>query len=172
MATQQKGAAAPATNDRTAEPAHERESVRLFVEHYMANGGNAAAAYRATHPNCRSVNAAYAASSRLLRSVKVKQMLEARRSTDGHIMTREERQQFWSDIARGVYPEAGLRERRRASETLGKSQGDFVEQHEIRADVEYHLTWDDQEESTADAPTVQKRARADVAIRPRVRGAR
>lgn len=48
----------------------------LFALEYLANMGNGAAAYRASHPNCRSHNAAAAAASRLLRNVKVQAFLE------------------------------------------------------------------------------------------------
>lgn len=126
---------------------HEPERLRQFVELYMTNGGNAGAAYRATHPQCKSANASFVGGSKLLRSAKVQAMLAARRQGDSAVMTRQERQAFWTAIARGDYPEASLPERRRASETLGKSQGDFVEQVEVREDVVYHIRWDDQEEA-------------------------
>ena len=48
----------------------------LFALEYLANMGNGAGAYRASHPNCRSDNAAAAAASRLLRKVKVQNFLE------------------------------------------------------------------------------------------------
>lgn len=51
-------------------------AMALFVLQYLANHGNGAAAYRASHPNCRSDNAAAAAASRLLRNVKVRNFLE------------------------------------------------------------------------------------------------
>ena len=51
------------SNRRTATPgpiglAAEPDAVRLFADAYSVNGGNAAAAYRASHPRCRSENAA------------------------------------------------------------------------------------------------------------------
>ena len=45
--------------------------------------------------------------------------------TDSMIATREERQQFWTAILRD--PETELRDRLRASELLGRSEGDFLE---------------------------------------------
>ena len=35
--------------------------------------------------------------------------------------------------------------RLRALELLGKSQGDFVDNQDIRTDVVFHLTWDEDE---------------------------
>ena len=45
--------------------------------------------------------------------------------TDSMIATREERQTFWTSVLRD--PETELRDRLRASELLGKSEGDFLE---------------------------------------------
>ena len=45
--------------------------------------------------------------------------------TDAMIATREERQTFWTSVLRD--PETELRDRLRASELLGKSEGDFLE---------------------------------------------
>lgn len=38
--------------------------------------------------------------------VRLRRIPWARRATDGTVMTREERQRFWSAVARGEYPEA------------------------------------------------------------------
>ena len=48
------------------------------------------------------------------------------------ILTRDERQPLWSDIAlgRGIYKDTAVRDRLRASELLGRSQGNFVDRHE------------------------------------------
>jgi hypothetical protein len=53
----------------------------LFALEYLANGGNGAAAYRASHPKCRSDNAAVAAASRMLRKVKVQRFLAREQAT-------------------------------------------------------------------------------------------
>ena len=45
--------------------------------------------------------------------------------TESSIMTRHERQEFWTSIARD--PEADVRDRMRASELLGRSEGDFLD---------------------------------------------
>ena len=45
----------------------------------------------------------------------------------------------------GDFTGATIAERREAIALLGKSQGDFVEQQEIRSDVVYHLKWDDED---------------------------
>jgi hypothetical protein len=64
---------------------------------------------------------------------------------DPRIMTRVERQQFWTAVAegRGEFKDAPIGVRVHAATVLGKSQGDFVEQQEIRQDVTFHLSWED-----------------------------
>ena len=45
-------------------------------------------------------------------------------------------------MARGQHVGVDMAQRLRASELLGRSQGDFIERQDTRADVTYHLTWD------------------------------
>ncbi len=60
--------------------------------------------------------------------------------TDALIATREERQRFWTSIMRDE--DVDLRDRLRAAELLGRSEGDFIERvsldarTEVRCDVE------------------------------------
>ena len=51
--------------------------------------------------------------------------------SDPTVADRIERQQFWTAIMRGDLP-CGMRERLRAAELLGRSQGDFVKRIEAR----------------------------------------
>lgn len=64
---------------------------------------------------------------RLLGNVRVQQAIEALTATklSGAIMMAIERQQLWTDIARDKNEQT--KDRLKASELLGKAQGDFIE---------------------------------------------
>lgn len=95
-----------------------------FVEYYYGNGTEAA------------LKAGYASSSAsveaclALKMPKVKQALYERdlREKSLTIADRKERQEFWTIIIRNEC--APLLHRLRASELLGKSEGDFLEKNE------------------------------------------
>jgi len=108
------------------------EKQRRFCEAYTANGGNATdAARQAGYAKPRQQG------PRLLENVGVVQALETLReeTTNAAIATREERQAYWTSVMRGEPDSEGNRptnsERLRASEILGKAQGDFLERREI-----------------------------------------
>ena len=86
--------------------------------------GNAAEAARAAGYSAKT---AKAIGSELLTKPDIKEAIQERERerTDSMIATREERQSFWTAILRD--PETELRDRLRASELLGKSEGDFLE---------------------------------------------
>lgn len=109
-------------------PLSERE--RRFVDAYMGPAyGNASEACRLAG---YSIKAATVQGARMLAKASIQSAIAERVKADPTIATRDERQRLWSDIAfgRGVYSEAALKDRLRASELLGKSQADFVERHE------------------------------------------
>lgn len=62
-------------------PAAEKKAAGLtteqqrFVHEYDANGGNGTQAYLASHPDCKSQNAAAACASRMLRNAKVRDQI-------------------------------------------------------------------------------------------------
>ena len=64
---------------------------------------------------------------KLLKNTEIQAAIQNREKerTDSMIATREERQQFWTAIMRDE--EVDLRDRLRATELLGKSEGDFLE---------------------------------------------
>lgn len=102
------------------------EKQRRFVEVFASNGGNAMAAARAagySNPQQEGY--------RQIEKAGIRQAIEIMRKaiTSKSIMTREERQSFWSAVARGE-TDAGMNERLRASELLGKSQADFLDRVE------------------------------------------
>jgi phage terminase small subunit len=88
---------------------------------------------------------AHVTASRLLRKAKIQRAIQARHAADPRIMTRVERQQFWTAVAegRGEFKDAPIGVCVHAATVLGKSQGDFLEQQEIRQDVIFHLSWED-----------------------------
>ena len=92
-----------------------------FIQAYS---GNAADAARAAGYSSRT---AKAIGFELLTKPDIKEAIQERERerTDSMIATREERQTFWTSVLRD--PETELRDRLRASELLGKSEGDFLE---------------------------------------------
>lgn len=94
-----------------------------FIE---AFNGNAAAAARAAgyrHPD--------RIGSRLMTRPEIKSAILSREAAfcDETIATRAERQQFWSAVMRD--DSVKLPDRLRASELLAKSEGDFLDRHEL-----------------------------------------
>ena len=112
-------------------PLSERE--RRFVEAYMgqAAGNGTEAARLAGYKG--NDNVCHVQAARLLRKATVRAAIDARVAADPQIMDRTARQRLWSEVTqgRGPYADAPLRDRLRASELLGKSQGDFIERHEV-----------------------------------------
>jgi phage terminase small subunit len=106
------------------------ERERRFVEQFMASGNATKAAEKAGYSKKTSSQIGY----RLLRKVQIQRAIADRAENDPAVWTREQRQQFWTAIARGAaaYEGATLRDRLKASELLGRSQADFIERHEVR----------------------------------------
>lgn len=105
------------------------ERERRFVEAFM--GPAAGNATKAAELAGYSKKSASRIGYRLSRKVQVRKAIEDRADNDPKAATREERQRFWTDVMLGRAPftEAGMRDRLKASELLGKSQGDFVDTH-------------------------------------------
>lgn len=57
------------------------------------------------------------------------------------IMSREDRQKFWSEVA--ADSSQAMRDRLRASELLGKSEADFTERIEHTGEIEYVMRFED-----------------------------
>jgi phage terminase small subunit len=95
-----------------------------FVEAYSGNAS--AAAIQAGY----SMKTARSMGQRLLTNVDIQKAIQARevQRMKSMIMTREERQEFWtSTIADTEHP---IQARLKASELLGRSEGDFLERVE------------------------------------------
>lgn len=121
------------------------QRLRLFVEAYSRDPNQAAAARAAGYKG--TTKALSEQGARLLAREDTQKMLaevtaQVTAVRPG-IMTREERQQWWSDVIRGavkfetrtlsgevVKVAASQAMMAKCSELLGKSQGDFVERHE------------------------------------------
>ena len=130
----------------------ERERHRLFVEHFMgAAAGNATQAVLMAGIT-RNRRSAAVIGARLLANVSIHAMIEARRAADPKVMTREELQLLWSEMARDQKRPDSIR--LQASITLGKTLGVFVEQVAAREDVRYVFSWegDDDEPKPAESP--------------------
>jgi len=100
---------------------------RKFCEIYAANGGNATAAARESGYKNPAVQGC-----QNLTKVNVSEYIKTltQDAQTNRIATAEERQQFWSSIMRGEVLDRdeppSLSDRVKASEILGKSQGDFL----------------------------------------------
>ena len=101
---------------------------KRFVEFY--NGNATEAATKAGY----SKKTAYSQGQRLLKNAEIANLIKNReeRSLNKGIMTREDRQKFWSDVAND--PLCDMKDRLRASELLGKSVADFTEKIEVKSD--------------------------------------
>ena len=102
------------------------ERQRRFCEAYSSNGGNALdaarqAGYKKPDPQ----------GAENLGKPSIKAAIEKLRlaTTSAAIMTRQERQAFWTLVARSK--DEDMKDRLKASELLGKSQGDFISRTEI-----------------------------------------
>ncbi|MBK1725731.1 terminase small subunit [Halorhodospira neutriphila] len=107
------------------------ERQRRFCEAYAAAGNATEAARRAGYRRPDPQGAEN------LRKPAIAHALEALRqeTTAAAIAEREERQAWWTSIMRGEHRPDGsvptISEQLRASELLGRAQGDFVERREI-----------------------------------------
>lgn len=90
--------------------------------------GNATAAALAAG---YSPKTAYSQGQRLLKIVEVQEAIKAREAQRlaPTIATRQERQEFWTSVLRNE--EEAMKNRLKAAELLGKSEGDFLERVEM-----------------------------------------
>ncbi len=113
------------------------ERQRKFVETYSGNGGNALqAATAAGYAKPQKI------SFRMLDNVGIQRALESLRltTTNEAIATRQERQEIWTAFIRDE--SLPTMARLRASELLGKSQGDFIDRQELSGGINgsIHIT--------------------------------
>ena len=95
----------------------------LFIQEYLNSLNATQSAIRAGY----SPKTAYSQGQRLLKNVEVLQainkVMNERKST--LIATREQRQEFWTSVM--LDTDTAMKDRLKASELLGKSEGDFTD---------------------------------------------
>ena len=95
----------------------------LFIQEYLVSLNATQAAIKAGY----SPKTAYSIGQRLLKNVEVLQainkVMNERKST--LIATREQRQEFWTSVM--LDTDTAMKDRLKASELLGKSEGDFTD---------------------------------------------
>jgi len=98
---------------------------QAFVEAYAGNATTAALAAG------YSPKTAYSQGQRLLKLVEVQGAIKAREAQRlaPTIATRQERQEFWTSVLRNK--DEAMKDRLKAAELLGKSEGDFLERVEM-----------------------------------------
>jgi phage terminase small subunit len=102
------------------------EKRRRFVEAYMGQAkGNATEAARIAG-YAKPTEEGY----RLLRNAQVRAAIDVRVKSDPGVKTREQLQRWWSDRVDDEAFEP--RDRLKASELLAKSQGVFIDRHEVK----------------------------------------
>lgn len=102
---------------------------RRFVEAYAASGNATQAAIEAGYSarNAGKIGPRLVGKSGIAEAIKALSEQESGRN----IASAEERQEFWSKVMRGKVDGADLSHRLKASELLGKAQGDFLNRHEL-----------------------------------------
>ena len=109
---------------------------RRFVEAYDGNATRAAIA--------AGYSERWAASNidKILKNTEIRAAINDREQTriDGFIATREERQRFWTRIMRDE--NADMKDRLRAAEVLGRSEGDFIERVEVKGELDFGILFD------------------------------
>ena len=97
---------------------------RKFIECYQGNAAQAAVVAGYAPRTARQAGA------RLLTKDNIRRALEVRNGDDPVIWSRRERQQFWTQAAGD--PKLDMRDRLKASELLGRSEGDFLEKRLLK----------------------------------------
>lgn len=118
-----------------------REKQRKFVDAYMGEAaGNATEAARLAGYKGNDVTLGQVGAENL-KKPQILAAIEEIQNDSPLIASREERQQFWTSVMRGIEPDAAMGDRLKASELLGKSGADFVQKHEVEAKItEYAFT--------------------------------
>jgi len=108
-----------------------------FVEAYMGKAaGNATEAARLAGYKGNEATLAVTGFENL-RKPNVKAAIDERSANDPLIATREDRQQFWTNVMND--PLQDMKDRLRASEILGKSQADFIDRTDNKHDIEIRI---------------------------------
>lgn len=113
------------------------QAQKNFVNYFIETG-NQTEAYKKAYPTCKTDNSAAASASKLLRNNKVKQYLDARMAAvdSDKIATAEDVLEYLTRVMRGEEKDqfgldAGLSDRTKAAELLGKRYMLFKEQLDV-----------------------------------------
>ena len=106
---------------------------QAFVEAYAGNATAAALAAGYSERSARSQG------QRLLTKADIKDAIKAREAKRlaPTIATRQERQEFWTSVLRNE--DEAMKDRLKAAELLGKSEGDFLERVEMDQTVSVNV---------------------------------
>lgn len=101
---------------------------QIFIMEYLNDYNATQAAIRAGY----SAKTAYSIGQENLKKPEIRQAIDTamKERRNRLIATREQRQQFWSDVMTDT--EQDMRTRLRASELLAKSEGDFTEKVQVQ----------------------------------------
>lgn len=101
---------------------------QAFVDYYAASGNATEAAKKAGY----AAKFARENVSKLLQNTTIQKALAERNKevSQSRIATIKERQEFWTSVLRGEFDDAEMKDRLKASELLGKCQGDFIDRVE------------------------------------------
>lgn len=107
-----------------------------FCEAYASNGGNA---MQAAISSGYSKKSAGIAGHQNIKKPNILQAIEKLRQTETKLViaTREERQAFWTEIMKAA--DEATKDRLKASELLGRSQGDFFDRQNIIGDIDISI---------------------------------
>jgi phage terminase small subunit len=100
---------------------------RAFCEYYAANGNATEAARQAGY------NSPVRQAGNLMNDTRIALYIAelATKESKVRIATAQERHEWWTRVMLGLEGDADMKDRLKASELLGKSQGDFIERKEI-----------------------------------------
>jgi len=96
---------------------------RKFVNAYDGNASRAALAAGYSEKTAHQMGYENLKKPEIIEAIK-KRLLG---DTEKLIMSREERQNFWTRVALGLEPGTDMKDRLKATELLGKSQADFID---------------------------------------------
>jgi phage terminase small subunit len=106
-----------------------------FVELYNGNATETAQIVGYSNPRI--------AGQRLLKDVAICSLIQERRKKEikSDVLDRQARQKFWSDTV--TNDDEDMKNRLKASELLGKSEGDFLDRVENSGEITLNIKWAD-----------------------------
>lgn len=111
---------------------------QLFILEYSKCLNATEAAKRAGY----SAKTAYSIGQELLKKPEIQEALQTalNERKNSLIADRDARKEFWTSVMNDA--DQAMKERLRASELLGKSEGDFTDRREVQADISVQSEYD------------------------------